>query len=126
MESLKSYITAIVAVAVILGFSAFKVAEKFTQPQSGWYQISVNPSAPDDKSQQIIGGFESETAPNEENCNLESEETPPCQVHLNLTNFSGAATPAGLSVSDATNPSTYNGALDMSQSSDGYARQEEE
>lgn len=44
MESLKSYITAIVAVAVIFGFSAFKAVEKVTMTEV-WFTFDseLNP-----------------------------------------------------------------------------------
>ncbi|WP_437920423.1 hypothetical protein [Sphingobacterium sp. LRF_L2] len=114
----------------LLAFAAAGVfAISWNTPESstiasttGWYSISVNPSDQNNKSSQQIDAFVSSSAPSG-NCNVSNPDKP-CQVHLDLTNFSSATPIEDMTVQQALNAGasiTSGGTA----SPDGYAREEE-
>ncbi len=113
----------LLAGAAIIGFSSFKLAEKFAAPQSGWYQVTPDPTDPEDKSLQVIGAFVSTAAPSGA-CDPENNPSDkPCQILLNLTNFT-ASSPEHMTVEEAID--TYQASIDLASggNNDGYAREE--
>jgi hypothetical protein len=127
MESLKSYITAIVAVAVIFGFSAFKVAEKFAPPQSGWYELHItndsSPTAYNNPANQEIGDFYGPSTAPTGSCDPEQEITKPCAVFLDMSEYTGPDEIEGLTVATVTDE-TNNAKREPSDNSpDGYSRE---
>lgn len=87
---------------------------------TGWYGITVDPQ--DNPSSQEINGFV-DTAPPTGSCGVNNEEKP-CQVHLDLTNFSSTTPIEDMTVQQAlaAGASITNGGT---SSPDGYAREEE-
>ncbi|HWK56346.1 MAG TPA: hypothetical protein VNQ80_03360 [Parapedobacter sp.] len=55
--------------AMFVGFSAFKYAERFDDPQDGWYLVTPSSSDPDNESLQTIG---SSTIPEPDETNAEA------------------------------------------------------
>ena len=89
---------------------------------TGWYGITVDPLDQDNPSSQEINGFV-DTAPPTGSCSVNNEEKP-CQVHLDLTNFSSTTPIEDMTVQQAlaAGASITNGGT---SSPDGYAREEE-
>lgn len=81
---LKQYMMAIVAVMLVVGFSAFKVVENSsTAPQDGWYDVTIDPLDPDNESKQTLSSSLGDTPPNidEFNCAI-SNSGDRCSIYL--------------------------------------------
>jgi len=83
--------------ATFIGFSAFKASE---QEQTGWYSITPDNDEPNEQSSQEIDNFVDTTPPSGDECSVENEQDP-CQVHLDLTNFSSTTPINQLTVKQA-------------------------
>ena len=95
----KNYFMAIVAMVMVVGFSAFKVVDTLTDdPESGWYEVTIDPEYPTDESKQTLSSIPGGIPPNidEFNCALTNSGYR-CSIYLT---FHGAtAVPA--TVADA-------------------------
>lgn len=96
--------------------------QKSVDPEPGWYSITVDPDDRDNKSTQQINAFV-DSAPPTGSCDVANEEKP-CQVHLDLTNFSSSTPIEDMTVQQALSAGATitNGGT---SSPDGYAREEE-
>lgn len=116
-EIIKKNILAVVALATVIGFSAFKLTD---DPESGWYEIVPLPGGSfDDPAYQRIASYYGPTLPSGDCQATNTEEK--CAVKLNLTNFDEPEI-INMSVHDAVE--TYEAELDDSES-DGYARRDD-
>lgn len=80
----KNYLMAIVAMVMVVGFSAFKVVENSnTTPQDGWYELDLqDPNNVENPiHQKIVNG--TPTNPDGETCDIAFEEEP-CMVQLSF------------------------------------------
>lgn len=124
---IKKNVLMLVAMATVVGFSAFKVAEKFAAPLTGWYELHItddsSPTAYNNPANQEIGAFfGSSTAPSG-SCDPTQPVTKPCAVFLDMSEYAGPDEIEGLTVATATNP-TNNAQRQPSDSSpDGYSRE---
>lgn len=82
---IKNNAMAIVAALVITGFSAFKVKEKFDTPQSGWYEVTVNPSNPSNESLQTIGSLISTPPTSSPTECAQTNDGNRCAIHLTFS-----------------------------------------
>ena len=124
-QIIRKNIVAMVAVATIIGFSSFKVAKKFLQPEDGWYEVQqINPSDPNpnNPSNLEITSHLSSGLPSGGDCQAVNSSADRCAVYLNLEDFT-TPSPIGMSVSTATN-GTNQGAVDPSSAgtTDGFAK----
>ena len=85
MEKLKNMATTVIAVAMIIGFSAFKIIESRFAPTTKWYEVTIAPNgSPSDMNDQLIGA--ETTAPPQTNpsaCAIDNSETI-CKIQLTL------------------------------------------
>jgi|SRR5690606_20296460 len=129
IEIIKKNVLAVAALATVIGFSAFKV---LNEPESGWYEVEfINPSLSDpndrnDPSNLEIGNYIGASLPSSGDCQPINSPNDRCAANLDLSNFSGATTPTGMSVATATS-STHNAKVEPSGTgtSDGYAKKDE-
>lgn len=113
---------AIVAVMMVVGFSAFKLADTLNDdPESGWYEISIKPMADDydDYDEQLILDHLEEEPSGL--CDPQTILTEPCAVFLDFSNYNGPGLTVGTTVADVL--------ADLAQidedganNDDGYAR----
>ncbi|HMR19015.1 MAG TPA: hypothetical protein PKA53_06925 [Sphingobacterium sp.] len=122
-EIIKQKFMLLVAMATVVGFSAFNLVKKLDPPQDGWYEVTIAGSNPDHPSQQILGDYIGTSLPSAE-CDPENVFTEPCAVYLDMSSFSGTSQD-GLRVSFATD--TLGAVIDedAAENLDGYARKEE-
>lgn len=118
---------AIVAVMMVVGFSAFKVANTLNDdPENGWYSVEqINPSAfePNHPSNLRITGYIATSLDPLSSCKPEETEEDVCAVKLKLENFTQTS-PISMTVEDAVNPATNKAEIDDSETEDGFAREE--
>ncbi|GGC14710.1 hypothetical protein GCM10011386_03040 [Parapedobacter defluvii] len=108
--------------ATFIGFSAFKYAERFAAPESGWYQIQHTGSGSEDNPQnQEIVSFIGEELESEE-CSITQTLTPPCAVYLDMSLFPPNEDPINKTVDQADGLGAEIDPLSAG-SADGYARQ---
>ncbi len=118
---------AIVAVMMVVGFSAFKVADTLNDdPESGWYSISVPAnSAPivyNDVAEQTIEFLLNEGP--SDGCDPENEITEPCAVYLDFSMYDGPSLTPTTKVSDVLSDHAKIDEL-AAGNDDGYARKDE-
>src|SRR5690554_6104154 len=102
---IQKYFMAIVAVMMVVGFSAFKVIDTMgvpnDKPENGWYNINITDDEVDydEPWNQTIGTFKSETL--DPGCSPLNEEEP-CAVYLEFDNYSGPLNILDMNVSYVT------------------------
>jgi hypothetical protein len=110
--------------ATFVGFSAFKYAERFAAPESGWYEVDAQGTLPadyDDPAKQTIGSH-LENGPNGVDCDQTFEEKP-CAVYLEF-NESTYMGPTNIENQELTVEEIIN-EPGAEISSEGYARRDE-
>lgn len=118
---IKNNILVAVALTTVIGFSSFKVAKIFQQPEDGWYEVAPDSGTPHDQDLQIIGNRLSDGP--EDQCASLDELNPPCAVYLTFAPNT-TTSPTGMSVSDATSSTGLNAAIEPTEGNDGYTFQE--
>ncbi len=100
---IRKNILAVLAVMFIAGFSSFKLWEKLDPALSGWYEVEIidsshpNPETPENLQLGIKTG---DTPPNSVDCSL-TNTSAPCQVFLDMENFSSSTPIEDLTLEDA-------------------------
>lgn len=81
---IKQYFFLLALLAMVGGFSAFKFAERFDDPEDGWYDVTIAPNGdPDILNDQLIGDYNPVAPPeeDEDGCAIENDGTR-CAIHL--------------------------------------------
>lgn len=62
------FMMAMVAVVMVVGFSAFKMTNKSLSSNTvdGWYEVTIDPLDPNDESKQLISSTPGATPPNDD------------------------------------------------------------
>lgn len=106
MNTLKKYSMAIVAVMMVIGFSAFKVVESFqSAPVNGWYELDISSNNPldynDPSKQKLTGTIHSN--PEGATCKTDNDKKP-CAIHLEFSEeYDGPIFDGSQSVADLAN-----------------------
>ncbi|MFC7526818.1 hypothetical protein ACFQRK_22870 [Parapedobacter sp. GCM10030251] len=56
-DFIKQYFFLLALVATFIGFSAFKLAERYDEPEDGWYEVTITGSPATDPANQQIGNM---------------------------------------------------------------------
>lgn len=119
---IKQYLFMLALVATFVGFSAFKYAERFAAPESGWYEIEhTGTGSADDAENQKIVSFIGDELESEE-CSETPQTTPPCAVYLDMSAFPPLENPINQTV-DQVDDAGADIDPSATESLDGYARQ---
>jgi hypothetical protein len=98
---IKNYFMAIVAVVMVVGFSAFKVVEsQNNDPEVGWFAVTPNSGDPTNPDLYLIGGFQDINPPSGPNCDI-TNSVDACQVYLDLEDVASPEDIPGMTLEEA-------------------------
>ncbi|MGK6352224.1 hypothetical protein [Parapedobacter sp. DT-150] len=124
---IKQYFFMLALAATFVGFSAFKYAERFAAPQSGWYEVEATgdvPSEYDNPENQTIGSH-LESDPSGD-CNPTNEEKP-CAVFLEFDEltYTGPTDIENMTVEEIADEPGAEISPSSAGNSDGYSRRDQ-